>query len=190
MGFHSALRRNDVKKFYLMCGIPASGKSTIANEIAAAEEDAVILSSDEIRRELYKGRKYNPKQNAETFSTMRYRLTRAFDAEKTIILESINRRPSERKKYAQRAKKRGYLTICVFCRKSYIYAIHANRARNDESKRIPDEVIKKNHDYFTPPDESEGWDEIRIMDGNRYSVEVEGQKPLKTNNVTEKYYTR
>lgn len=39
-----------MSKMYMMIGLPASGKSTIAKEIAKSE-DAIIVSSDEIRKE-------------------------------------------------------------------------------------------------------------------------------------------
>ena len=37
---------------YIMCGLPASGKTTKAKEIVA-EEGTEYVSSDEIRKELY-----------------------------------------------------------------------------------------------------------------------------------------
>ena len=39
-------------KLFLMIGLPASGKSTLAEQIAKSE-DAEIVSSDNIRKELY-----------------------------------------------------------------------------------------------------------------------------------------
>jgi len=160
--------------FYMICGIPASGKSTVAQEIASTE-NAVVLSSDEIRRELYKRKMYNRNQNEETFKLLRSRLTETFSSGKNIVIDAINRRKSERKQYAERAKKKGYYTICVYCKKDSGYALYANRMRNG-AKRVPDKVVLKNHQLFVPPDESEGWDEIRINDGNKYSIEVEHQK--------------
>ena len=160
--------------FYLICGIPASGKSTIAKQIAA-ETHFIVISPDEIRRELYPGKKYNPKQNEKTFRIFKSRITETFKAGDNIIIDAINRRPSERKQFAERAKKKGYHTICVYCKKDRKYAIHANRMR-DESKRVPDEVIARNYNHFVPPNESEGWNEIRVNDGNKYSIEKEQQK--------------
>ena len=51
---------------YVMCGIHASGKSTIAKKIAAFDK-AVILSAEEIRRELFRGQKFNSIQNEATY---------------------------------------------------------------------------------------------------------------------------
>jgi len=159
--------------FYLMCGIPASGKSTVAQKIAAME-NAVILSPDDIRRELFKDNKYNLRQNKQVFRLFRLRLTEAFKSGENIVIDAINRRGYERKKYAERAKKKGYHTICVYCKKDRHYALYANNMR-DEAKRVPDGVINTNCYFFTTPDKNEGWDEIRVNDGNKYSVEIERQ---------------
>lgn len=58
-------------KFYMMIGLPASGKSTIAKEISESE-DAVIVSSDEIRREW--GNINDQSQNAKVFEEVEKRL--------------------------------------------------------------------------------------------------------------------
>jgi predicted kinase len=164
--------------FYLICGIPASGKSSVAEKIAA-KTSAVIISSDEIRRKIYKDKVYNPNQNKETFAMVRRQFRTALNSNQNIILDAINAWPSERKLYGSRAKKRGYRIVCVFCEKHYIYAINANRVRGDEYKKnIPAHIIKKHYYKFRPPDKSEGWDEIQINNGDRYSVVIERQKPL------------
>ena len=58
-------------RFYMMIGLPASGKSTIAKEIAESE-DAVIVSSDEIRKEF--GDVNDQSQNARVFEEVEKRL--------------------------------------------------------------------------------------------------------------------
>ena len=49
-------RRKKMNKLYMMIGLPASGKSTIAKELSKSEE-AIVVSSDEIRKELNKDKK-------------------------------------------------------------------------------------------------------------------------------------
>ena len=58
-------------KLYMMIGLPASGKSTIAKEIAKSE-DAIIVSSDEIRREF--GDVNDQSQNEKVFEEVEKRL--------------------------------------------------------------------------------------------------------------------
>ena len=55
----------------MMIGLPASGKSTIAKELSKSE-DAVIVSSDEIRREL--GDINDQSQNTKVFEEVEKRL--------------------------------------------------------------------------------------------------------------------
>ena len=159
-----------MQTFYLMCGIPASGKSTVAQHIAQ-KTNAVIISSDEIRRELYSGQEYDPEQNRETFKVLGQRFRATLKTGQNVIIDAVNRRPSERKKYEASAKKQGYCTICVFCEKSCENAIRANHSRPKE-KRIPDGVIRLNDaaftDYFTAPRQKEGWNKFWTVDGDSF----------------------
>lgn len=60
-----------MNKLYMMIGLPGSGKSTIAKEISKSE-DAVIVSSDEIRKEL--GDINDQSQNNKVFEEAEKRL--------------------------------------------------------------------------------------------------------------------
>lgn len=160
---------------YLICGIPASGKSTFAKKIAAAE-DAVILSSGAIRQELFQGEAYNKKQNKAIFTTLKIRLKEAFIARRNIVIDSINKSPDEREKYAVRAKKNGYRTVCFFCQKHYSQAIKVNQTR-DESERFSEIVIKSIYHNFVIPEESEGWDEFYVVGEGGHSVQIKWKKP-------------
>lgn len=60
-----------MSKFYMMIGLPASGKSSIAKKIAKSE-DAVIVSSDDIRKEL--GNINDQSQNEKVFEIAEKRL--------------------------------------------------------------------------------------------------------------------
>lgn len=60
-----------MSKLYMMIGLPASGKSSIAKKIAKSE-DAVIVSSDDIRKEL--GNINDQSQNEKVFEIAEKRL--------------------------------------------------------------------------------------------------------------------
>lgn len=60
-----------MNKLYMMIGLPASGKSTIAKELSESE-DAVIVSSDEIRKEF--GDINDQSQNTKVFEEVEKRL--------------------------------------------------------------------------------------------------------------------
>jgi predicted kinase len=159
--------------FILICGTPASGKSSVAKMIAE-DVNAVILSFKEIRKEANKKEEYGS-VNEKVRQILRIKLREKLMSGDNIVLDAINRVRSERKEYVYWAKMRGYDTICVYCTKDYDYAIYANSMRN-KMTRVSEDIIIKNYNLFIPPDESEGWDEIYINDGNKYSVEIERQK--------------
>ena len=169
-------KKTEGPKLYLVCGIPVSGKSSIAGEIAAAEK-AVILSYEQIRQEIYgSGAKRERGQDKEVFRLMQALFEEALKAGRTIVIDSVNGLPFTRRRYAIGARKRDYRTICIFCHKHCAYAVTANMMR--EGYRYYADDIKREFDRFVPPEHNEGWNEIRIMDGNRYSLEVEGQIPV------------
>ena len=147
--------------FYMICGIPMSGKSSIAKKISKTE-NAVIFSFDKIKRELHNGDIYYPNYNKETLLTIQSRVGDALKKRENVVIDAVNKNKFERKRYIKQAKNRGYYTVCVYCKKDYDYAIHENRMR-DETKKIPEDILKQACDSFTPPDEKEGWDEIRII---------------------------
>lgn len=60
-----------MNKLFMMIGLPASGKSTIAKEISKSE-DAIIVSSDDIRKEF--GNINDQSQNVKVFEEAEKRL--------------------------------------------------------------------------------------------------------------------
>jgi len=160
-----------MKKFYMMCGISASGKSTVAREISEIE-NATIISSDDIRQELWPGERYRSERNAEIFRTLESRLAEMLSAGKNVIIEAIFSDALKRKLYVEQVKSKDYQAVCIYCEKNLNNAIHSNSMR-DLAKRVSDGVIIDQYIRFDVPDMSEGWDEIRINDGNKYSEEFE-----------------
>ncbi len=162
-----------MQTLFLVCGIPMSGKTTVAKEIAA-RENAVTLSFDKIKEDLF-GPDIVLGKDSEVFSAMRTLFDKALDSGRNIVIDSCNPFPNYRRGYAVRARKRGLHTVCVFCHKHYAYAITASMMRGG---KYHDKAIRKAFDIFIPPERNEGWAEIRVNDGNRYSLEVEGQIPV------------
>ena len=63
-----------MQNFFMMVGLPGSGKSTFARNVLSASPGAVVHSSDEIRRELL-GDKNDQTQQALVFSTLHERVS-------------------------------------------------------------------------------------------------------------------
>jgi len=168
-----------MQKLYIVCGIPVSGKTSVAGKIAEKER-AVIISFDEIRRALFPGKKYRPSQIKPVFNELWLRLMNSLSAGQSIVIDAMNKTPAERIRYIQAGKEHGYQIVCIFCKKHFSHAVIENKRRNVKD-RYPESLIGKLYHEFIPPDVSEGWDVIFVMDGDWYSAGVDGHRPLKQN---------
>lgn len=167
-----------MQTMYVLCGIPASGKTTIGRKMAK-QENAVLLSVEAIQREIYEKVPHKGNQNKKTYAMLWKRLKAAMEARQSIVIDGINGTAEQRIRYVHRARKRHYHAVCIYCQKHCGYAIGANRMREDGISKHPDSYIRHCFHSFIPPDRSEGWDEIHVMDGDRYSVEIEKQSYIR-----------
>ena len=72
-----------MKKFELLIGLPASGKSTYAAE--KEKEGAIVLSSDRIRKEL-EITTYTNRDNQKVFDTLHARLFEELQKENDYVI--------------------------------------------------------------------------------------------------------
>lgn len=84
---------------YVMRGLPASGKSTRAKEIAA-QEDAVIVSRDEIRRTMF-GRygKFSPKQEKQVTGVEETMVRASVIADRNVVVDAMHLRTKYARKW-------------------------------------------------------------------------------------------
>ena len=75
-------------KFIVMVGFPGSGKSTYASKLAASE-NAVVFSSDALRKELY-GSEAVQDRNEEVFNALMKRMIEALKAGESVIFDAMN----------------------------------------------------------------------------------------------------
>jgi predicted kinase len=59
----------DLPTLYIVCGLPGTGKSTVA-KLMADRVNATILRTDEIRRRLYPVRTYSPDESQHVYAEM------------------------------------------------------------------------------------------------------------------------
>mgnify|MGYP003299417619 CR=1 FL=1 len=84
-----------MSKLIILCGIPGSGKSWIADELLSEylifgeREDIAVHSSDAIREELF-GDPSSQENNALVFETMHKRVRDDLKADKTVIYDATN----------------------------------------------------------------------------------------------------
>jgi predicted kinase len=170
----------NMSKLTVLVGIPASGKSTYASEV----EDAIVLSSDQLRIELY-GDVDNQDNNGELFQELNRRAKEALNNGQNVILDATNINAKRRIHLVQQEFRdypnkvaRVYLTPYELCLK-----------RNSERERkVPNHVIKRMYLNFQIPTYEEGWSDIEFRlcstDGERnylYHMREEFEKLILDN---------
>lgn len=148
-------------KLIIMCGISASGKSTIAKQLAE-KENAIIISSDAIRAELCDGNISDQSKNEEVFKLYHKRIRENLLAGNNIIADATNIILRSRKAIFDAVngidcEKIGYIVV-----KKIEDCIEDNH--NNDRVAVPDYVIEKQVKKFQVPFYNEGFDKIIIDD--------------------------
>ena len=147
-----------MNKFIMMCGLPASGKSTISKELAI-KENAVIHASDELRKELFRDENTNDK-NDELFLELHKRIKNDLRDGKNAIYDATNINYKRRKSFLDELKKIECYKECVIVATPYEDCIRQNKLRE---RNVPDYIIRKMYMNFYVPQLYEGWNEIRFI---------------------------
>ena len=140
--------------FYMMVGLPGSGKSYWAREHAKPYD--TIISSDDIREELY-GEASIQEDPARVFNIMFQRTRAALKAGHTTFYDATNINAKRRINLLKSLKK---LIPDLFCVCVIIATpIDICHERNSERERVvPTYVIDRMLRQFEMPCENEGWD--------------------------------
>lgn len=144
--------------FFMMIGLPASGKSSISNRIVK-EENAELCSSDKIREELF-GDESIQGNNKVVFDIMHERAQEALKAGHSVVYDATNLSSK------RRAATINHTVGKINCRK-VAYVVLADfkecRRRNNERKRtVPEAAMDRMIKQFNFPWWFEGWDEIVV----------------------------
>lgn len=158
-----------MNKLTVLCGLPGSGKSTIAKSILKEEMETEgfvtkIFSSDAIREELY-GDANILGNHQEVFELLEKRIIAFFRAnpDGVAIYDATNLIAKKRRELIKRiAKNAVCLFECIFvaCRLS-----QCKRRQYTRDRQVPEEVIERMARQFQAPFYNEGWDEINIIAG-------------------------
>lgn len=147
--------------FIMLIGLPGAGKTHIAQNLAS-QCNAVVLSSDAIRKELF-GDESIQTESGKVFELMNNRAIKYIKNGTNVIYDATNLRRKNRKHLLsilpKDCSKKAYI---IWARYETCLAHDENRERS-VGKNVIDRMIKN----FQVPYYDEGWDYINIITTDR-----------------------
>ena len=137
-----------MNKLYTMIGIPGSGKSTIAKQIP----NAVVISSDAIRKELY-GAEEIQGNGKQVFDLVYKRIGEELAKGNDVVFDATNLTPRARKAVFRFSAEHIALFVDTLLGK----CLKRNAARE---RKVPKEVIYRMHHNLVYPSKEEGFSKI------------------------------
>jgi len=149
-----------IPKLYIMVGLSASGKSTIAKRIAEAE-DCIIVSSDVIRGEICEGGVADQSKNEEVFKIFHKRIRENLRSGHNVIADATNITIKSRTAIFEAIRRIECYPIAYVVPKKIEDCLLDNIS-SERMHSVPDEVIYKQRGKFQVPFYEEGFKEIII----------------------------
>lgn len=142
-------------KFFMMVGLPASGKSTYA-ETLAIRENAEIFSSDAYRAKFGAGEE-DQTVNGKIFGLLHNDIKQALKAGKNCIYDATNLISKRRRAFLQEIKNISCEKICVLVLRPFEQCVMSNWERD---RHVPDYAMGRMLRSFETPYMEEGWTDI------------------------------
>ena len=169
-----------MNKFIMMIGLPGVGKDYLINSVLKyAYPNAVILSSDDIRAEIFNDVN-DQKHNGEVFAIMKKRTLDALNSGHDVIYNATNINAKKRIALLNELPKCRKIAYLMLADIDLVFHNNAIRTRN-----VPEDVIYKMYKSFQMPHPSEGFDDIvlSIHENPAYFTSLELESSL--NNMCE-----
>lgn len=150
--------------FYMLVGLPGSGKSWQAQRIkedhlnSSGVNSVVWISSDAIREEMY-GSEDIQGDSSVVFAEMKRRTDTALKAGYDVIYDACNINSKRRKGFLDSLAFFKGQKVCLVCATPYQECLVRNSLRN---RVVPNEVIRRMYMNWNTPFYYEGWDSIEI----------------------------
>lgn len=144
----------NLPKLIIMVGLPGSGKSTRARELAVTE-NCIVLSSDSIRKEL-SGSEQDQTQNDKVFKLLYQRMNDLLSKGESVIVDATNTTIKSRKRILSECR-------CPCYKEVQLVATPVDECASRDRFRersVGVEVIKKFEQSFQCPQYFEGFDSI------------------------------
>ena len=155
-------------EFFMLVGIPGSGKSTVAQSLIEElnkkhfehndGKTAVWISSDNIRAELFGSASVQDNPD-KVFEIMRQRTVEALKKGNDAIYDACNISSKRRTSFLNMLNAKGCRKICIICATPYAECLRRNSRR---PAPVPEYAINRMYQNWNTPYYHEGWDEIRL----------------------------
>lgn len=141
----------------MMVGIPGSGKSTFAEQLAAQTE-AVLVSTDRLRAELT-GSPTDRSRDRLVFARAAIDIEAALRYGLNVVYDATNLTVHDRERML-RLVPAGTKKVCYYFKVPLETALVRNQNRE---RVVPPEVIEAMFRRLEEPRPEEGWDEIKVI---------------------------
>jgi predicted kinase len=143
----------------ILVGIPCSGKSTYAeNEVR--KKDVIVISTDEIRKELTNTNIYQEELNSTVFDIAYSRIEEALKKKLYVIFDATNTNKKYRKRVISIGKRNNAIIVATVFRTHIDVCIERNKSREID-RIIPNKTLLQWHNKFSGIDKSEGFHDIQ-----------------------------
>lgn len=142
----------------MLCGLPASGKSTYAKKLSQ-EIDAVVLSSDALRWEMF-GDETDQSHNPQVFQELHKRAKDLLRSGRNVVYDATNISSKRRRTFLNELKKIDCTKECIIMATPYEQCLDNNKNR---ARQVPERVIERMYRKWQTPHWFEGWDDIEII---------------------------
>lgn len=167
-------------KLTLLVGLPGGGKSTYANRIMESNPNAVWISSDAIREELW-GDANDQQQPSSVFGEMFSRTVAALNAGNDVIYDATNLVAKTRASTLASIRGRVNHPILAECVVVLCSIKECKRRQANRDRVVPDEVIDRMVRQFQTPWYNEGWDYITTVNcGPKQDLSHEHSRMMET----------
>ena len=143
---------------WVLVGLSGSGKSTIATQIANDNPNTIIVSSDEIRKEIT-GSRGDQSRNEEVFKVFHDRIRRTLEHKKNVVADATNLTMKSRQAIIMKVNGLDIHRVCYILPKPF------EQCKKDNLNRkypVPDDVLDKQLRRFQIPFYEEGFEQINI----------------------------
>lgn len=148
------------KTFYIMCGVPGSGKSYWAQNLSTASVNSEIISSDNIRKEI-NGSESSQDNGKLVWDTLYERVKNT--KQELIVIDAtfVYRRDREKLVNFIRLYHIGALVNCFFLDTPLDVSLKQNILRE---RNVPEDVVKSFYNRLQKPDrDAENFDDVFVV---------------------------